>query len=347
MPAPRTQPSTARPSRPLVLLALDPVLLPTLFDDAALARLDQLADVIPGVVLDDPDRPEQAAALRQAEVLLACWGCPQLDEPLLAAAPRLRAMVYAAGSVKGLVTDACWQRGIQVSSGAAANALPVAEYTVAAILFSNKGILAIRDQYRRIRGANDWRGGLRDLGNYRRTVGIVGASLIGRRVIELLRPYDLQVLVHDPFLDEQEAAQLGVRSVGLEELCATSDVVSLHVPQLPATRGMLGKELLALMRDGATLVNTARGLLVDTDALTAELVSGRLHAVIDHIEPETPAAHSPLYDLPNLLLTPHIAGSFGNELYRLGDFALDELARYAAGLPFAQAVNPERLDHIA
>ncbi|MEY9849962.1 phosphoglycerate dehydrogenase-like enzyme [Streptacidiphilus sp. BW17] len=347
MSVPRLKSGTAAPHRPRTLLAMDPALLPSLFDEAALARLSELTDTTPGLILQDLDQPDQAAALARAEVLLACWGCPPLDERLLAAAPNLRAVVYAAGSVKGLVTDACWQRGIQISSGAAANALPVAEYTVAAILLSNKNVLAIRDQYRGVRGMHDWRGQLHDLGNYRRTIGIVGASLIGRRVIELLRPHDLQILVHDPYLSDHEAAQLGVRAVGLDELCSACDVVTLHAPELPSTQGMLNKGRLALMRDGATLINTARGSLVDTDALTAELVSGRLRAVLDHLEPEVPDADSPLYDLPNLLLTPHIAGSFGNELHRLGDRALDELARYTDGLPMAQAVHPDRLDRIA
>ncbi|MEY9956636.1 hydroxyacid dehydrogenase [Streptacidiphilus sp. MAP5-52] len=347
MSAPRMNSGTTPARRPRTLLAMGPDLLPSLFDEPALTRLNDLADLVPDLVLTDLAKAEHAVALAQAEVLLACWGCPPLDERLLAAAPRLRAVVYAAGSVKGLVTDACWQRGIQVSTGAWANARPVAEYTVAAILFSNKRVLDIRDRYRTVREAHNWRAHVPDLGNYRRTVGIVGASLIGRRVIELLRPYDLHVVVYDPYLADAEAQALGVGKVELDELCKLSDVVTLHAPLLPTTEGMLDKAMLALMRDGTTLINTARGALVDTDALTTELLSGRLRAVVDHLEPEVPPADSPLYDLPNLLLTPHIAGSFGNELHRLGDAALDELARYTSGLPFAHAVRPELLDRTA
>ena len=342
-------------SRPTVLLAMEPALLPGLLDAQALARLNQLAYVVPGFVLHGPAGPSDAgapvrsAALAGAEVLFASWGCPPLDEELLSAAPKLRALVYAAGSVKGIVTEASRRRGVQVSTAAWANALPVAEYTVAAVLFANKQVLAVRDEFRRVRGArtHDWRGQLKHIGNYRRTVGIVGASRIGRRVIELLRPYDLDLVVHDPFLTPAEATDLGVRGVELDELCAVSDVVSLHAPHLPATEGMIDGRRLALMPDGATLINTARGALVDTPALTAELVSGRLNAVVDTIEPHLLPADSPLYDLPNLLLTPHIAGSFGNETRRLGDAALDELARYAAGLPFAHPLADDRLDRIA
>ncbi|MEY9836659.1 hydroxyacid dehydrogenase [Streptacidiphilus sp. EB103A] len=340
-------------SRPTVLLAMEPALLPGLLDAQALARLNHLADVVPGLILHGPAGPSDAgapgrsAALAGAEVLFASWGCPPLDEELLAAAPRLQALVYAAGSVKGIVTESSRRRGVQVSTAAWANALPVAEYTVAAVLFANKQILAVREEFRRVRGTHDWRGQLGHIGNYRRTIGIVGASRIGRRVIELLHPYDLDLVVHDPFLAPAEAADLGVRGVELDELCAVSDVVSLHAPHLPATEGMIDARRLALMRDGATLINTARGALVDTPALSAELVSGRLNAVIDTIDPDLLPADSPLYDLPNLLLTPHIAGSFGNETRRLGDAALDELARYAAGLPFAHPLADDRLDRIA
>ncbi|MFB6435781.1 hydroxyacid dehydrogenase [Streptomyces sp. NPDC056411] len=291
--------------------------------------------------------PAVAAALADAEVLLTCWGVPPLTASVLAAAPRLRAVVHAAGSVKHHLTDACWERGIAVSSAAAANALPVAEYTLAAILMANKRVLHSAHRYRGLRTGHDWHQELAGAGNYRRTVGVIGASRIGRRVVELLRPFALDVLLYDPYLDAAEAARLGVRLVPLAALCAGSDVVTVHAPQLPATRHLLGARELALMPDGATLVNTARGSLVDAAALLPELVSGRLSAVLDVTEPDLPPPDSPLYELPNVLLTPHIAGSMGTELHRLADSALDELARYAGGLPFTDPVRPEHLGRSA
>ncbi|MDX3537415.1 hydroxyacid dehydrogenase [Streptomyces sp. MB09-01] len=316
-----------------------PELRSRLLDDATAHRLREVAAIDPEFVVDDFGRPEAAQALAEAEVLLTFWGAPTVDARALAAAPRLRAVVHAAGSVKQLVTDACWDRGIAVSSAALANSLPVAEYTVAMVLLSNKRVMQLREEYRRVRGSHhEWHLRYGDVGNYRRTVGIVGASRIGRRVIELLRPYDLELRVHDPYLKEDQAQRLGVRAVGLDELCRVSDVVSLHAPELPETRSMIDRRRLALMRDGATLINTARGSLVDGAALTEELVAGRLHGVIDVTEPEVLPADSPLYELPNVLLTPHIAGSLGNELHRMADSAIDEIARYAAGLPFAHPV---------
>ena len=318
-----------------------------LIDAGTMARLADVADLDPTLVVDDFSAPAAATALREAEVIVSSWGCPPLDETVLASAPMLRAVIHAAGSVKQLITEACWQRGIQVSSAAWANSLPVAEYTVAAVLFANKQVLRLRAHYREHRTEHRWPADLDSVGNYHRTVGIIGASRTGRRVLELLRPYDLSLLVHDPYLDAAQAPALGARAVGLDELFAASDVVSIHAPELPETHHLVDARRLALMRDGVTLVNTARGSLVDHDALTAELVSGRLNAVLDVTVPEVLPLDSPLYDLPNVLLTPHVAGSLGGELHRLAAAAADELARYAEGLPFAHPVLPEDRHHTA
>jgi phosphoglycerate dehydrogenase-like enzyme len=338
----------AASGRPRTLLAMSPNVAQKALGGYGLTRLAEVADLVPGLVADDFDEPRAAAALAEAEVLVTHWGCPLLDAEVLARAPKLRAIVHVAGTVKGFVTDACWERGIEVSSAAWANALPVAEYTVAAIIFANKRILRMREDFRERRGHGaDLLERYPDAGNYRRSIGVVGASSIGRRVLDLLRPFDFELLVYDPFLSPEHAAQLGARLVGLDELCAESDVVSLHAPQIPETRHMLDGRRLALIRDGATVINTARGSLVDGEALAAELKRGRLYAVIDVTEPDVLPADSVLYDLPNVLLTPHVAGSVGNELVRLVDAAVDELARYAAGLGFAHPVLRRELERSA
>ncbi|MBO0516724.1 hydroxyacid dehydrogenase [Streptomyces beijiangensis] len=318
-----------------------------LFDQEAYARLAEVADADPSLVVRDFADPAHTARLAGAEVLFSGWGCPQLTAAALDRMPELRAVVHAAGSVKHHITDACWERGIVVSSAAGVNALPVAEYTVSAILFAGKRVLPAAAAYRTKRAWISPIDVIGTGGNFRRTVGVVGASRIGRRVIELLRPFDLRVLVHDPYLDPAEARALGAEPVSLDTLALSSDVVTVHAPELPETRHLFDRARLALLRDGATLVNTARGSLVDTDALTDELVAGRLQAVLDVTDPEILPADSPLFDLENCLLTPHIAGSLGNELGRMTHHALDELERYAAGLPFADPVRAEALAHSA
>jgi phosphoglycerate dehydrogenase-like enzyme len=277
-------------------------------------------------------------ALEQAEVVFIGWGCPPLEALLLAQAPELRAIVHAAGGVKGHVTDACWDRGLLVSTAAGANAEPVAEYTLARILLANKGAGRLAREYRARRAPIDLISEFPDVGNLGKTVGIVGLSRIGKRVVELLRPFELDVLVSDPYV---------AGAAELDDLLRASDVVSLHAPSLPSTRHMLDARRLSLLRDGATLINTARGALIDQDALVAELITGRIDAVIDVTEPEVLPPDSPLYDLPNVVLTPHIAGALGVEVRRLGDSALDELERYARGEPFAHPVTRADLDRIA
>ncbi|GAA3599469.1 hydroxyacid dehydrogenase [Nonomuraea rosea] len=329
---------------PRALLAMEPRFMDGLFGPDGLDRLTRLVDVDPGLVVNDfTDVPELASA----EILVTCWGCPAIDAAVLRRAPDLRAVVHVAGTVKSLITDACWERGIAVSSGAATNAVPVAEYTVAAILFAGKRVLGIRDLYRTERRALDWAAHFPSLGNYRKTVGIIGASHTGRRVLDLLHSFDLDLLISDPYLDEAGAAALGAPLVGLDELLTAADVISVHAPALPETRHMLDARRLGLLSDGATLINTARGSLVDMAALTKELVSGRIDAVLDVTEPEILPADSLLYDLPNVLLTPHIAGSAGGELRRLAHSALDELDRYSRGLPFAHPVLPETIGRSA
>ncbi|MFJ8674378.1 hydroxyacid dehydrogenase [Streptomyces sp. NPDC093589] len=343
-------PAEIPPTRPSLLLAMGPGVADRLLADHHHTRLTTLTRTDSRRVaheLADP-APEIADALADAEVLLTCWGAPQLTAQVLKAAPRLRAVVHAAGSVKHHITDACWERGITVTSAAAANALPVAEYTLAAILFANKRVLHAAHRHRTLRGRPyDWQQEWEGSGNYGRTVGVIGASRIGRRLIALLRPFDLRILLYDPYVDATEAARLGATRVPLDALCADSDIVTVHAPQLPATYHLLGARELALMPDGATLINTARGSLVDESALLPELTTGRLNAVLDVTDPELPPADSPLYDLPNVLLTPHIAGSLGGELHRMADLALDEVERFATGRPFADPVLPGALHHSA
>lgn len=309
-----------------------------------LASLCTLADTTPVTDLSDPDRQDQLAT---TEVLLTSWGAPRLDGAALDALPRLRFVAHAAGTVKDVVTDALWDRGIRVSSAAAANALPVAEFTLAAILFANKAVFRLEHYYRTERRWQLWTEVAPGLGNRGKVVGLVGASRIGRLVIDWLRPFEVDVWVADPYLTAEEAATLGVRLVDLDELCAGADVVSMHAPSLPETHHLLDAGRLALLRDGATLINTARGALVDHEALVAELVSGRIDAVIDVTDPEILPADSPLFELPNVFLTPHIAGSQGAETQRMADLAIDEIERWAAGDPLLHEVTAADLARIA
>ncbi|MFD7433166.1 hydroxyacid dehydrogenase [Streptomyces sp. NPDC059861] len=331
---------------PRAVFAMDPVHLPLLFPAPLLARLRQAVDIDPAVVVRDFTDPGVTEVLSRAEVLITGWGCPRLGEDVLTAAPRLRAVLHAAGSVRSLVGEALWKHGVAVSSAVTGNAVPVAEYTLAMILLAGKDVFAHRERFRATH-ARPAAAQTAATGNLGRRVGVVGASRVGRRLLELLRPHDFEILLHDPYVDAAGASALGARWLPLEALLAGSDIVTLHAPDIPGTRHLLNRERLALIRDGGVLVNTSRGALVDHAALTDELVAGRLGAILDVTEPEPLPADSPLYTLPNVFLTPHIAGSLGNELERLGHIVCEELDRLAAGLPLAHQVHHADLTRVA
>ena len=315
-----------------------------LFGESDLDRLRALGPLLntePIGAWDD----EANAVLAEAEVIVGHWGCPPLDEAMLDRAPRLGLFAYAAGTVKMTLTDAVWDRDIRVTSGANANAEPVAEFTLAAILFANKGVLWRRGpaDYSAMSAMGD-----RQWGNYARTVGIVGASLIGRRVIELLRAFPhLSVTLYDPYVTPEEATSLGVEKLELEELCARADVLSIHAPALPETMHMIGGDQLSALPDGATVINTARGPLIDHEALMPYLASGRLYAILDVTDPEPLPEDSPLLEMPNVWLSPHLAGSQGTELARMTDYVIEEVRRWSASEPALNEVTRDRLATMA
>ncbi|ACU72711.1 D-isomer specific 2-hydroxyacid dehydrogenase NAD-binding [Catenulispora acidiphila DSM 44928] len=330
--------------RPEALLVMRPDTYRLQFGAEELRRLRALAELGDPVWTDDLDTPRVRARLAETEVLLTSWGCPVLTEERLDAAPKLRAVFHCAGSVRPIVSDAVWRRDVLVTSAAEANATPVAEYTLAAIIFAGKQahVLAAQSRLKPV----DWYavGDREDLSNYGRTIGIVGFSRIGRRVLERLRALDTAaVLVADPYADSEAVAAAGGQLVELDEVLKRSEILSLHLPELPQTRGSIGARELALLPDGATVVNTARGSVIDTAALERECASGRLNAILDVTDPEPLPADSLLPSLPNVMITPHIAGSLGTETRRMSAQALSELERFVRGEAPLDAVTREVL----
>ena len=339
--------TTTSDDRPLAVLAMMPVLGAAAFTPEQRVRLDALVRIVDDEPLASFDDPRAEALLADAEIIIGHWGCPTVDERALDMAPELRLLAYGAGSVKerNTVTPAVFDRGVVVTSAAAANAVPVAEYTLAVILLANKGAFLSREWLRDPDGVDARRP--RPVGNYAKRIGLIGASFVGRLLVELLRPFEVEVVVSDPFLTPAEAAGLGVAAVTLDELLSTADVVSVHAPLLPSTEDMIGRRELALMKDGAVLINTARGRIVVTDDLIAELQTGRISAVLDVTWPEPLPAGSPLLSLPNAFVTPHIAGTQGSEMARLADHLIDEIERYRDGRPPRYPVTAADLDRIA
>jgi phosphoglycerate dehydrogenase-like enzyme len=275
------------------------------------------------------------------ELLFSGWGMPKCDQEFLRRFPDLKMVFYGAGSVKVFATDEFWKRGIRVTTASSANAVPVAEFTLSQILFALKQGWQTVLAGRRSVTAEQFR--FSPTGAYGGVVGLISLGLVGRLVLERLRPFDVRVIAYDPFISREEAQRLGVTMVGLEELFAQSDVVSCHAPLLPETRKMLGGSHFAAMKYGTTFINTARGAVVDEEALCDVLRERTdLVAMLDVTDPEPPAPDSELRRLDNIVLTPHIAGSVGQECQRMGFVMLEELDRYLAGKPLLYEVDSAR-----
>lgn len=275
--------------------------------------------------------------LAGADGCITCWGTPALTAELLDAAPDLRIIAHAAGTLRPYVTPAVWERDIAVVSAAGAIAEEVAHYTTALIVIGRRSLMELAPQtaqgkwrdVRLHRPSSDVRG---------ITVGVIGAGEVGRRVLALLGHYQVRLLLADPFVNADQAAALGAGKRELDELFAESDVVSVHAPNNDRTHHMVNAERLALLRDGAIFINTSRGPLVDQEALVAELHRRRIWAFIDVTDPEPPPPASSLIGCPHLTLSPHVAGSInGSGRYQLR-CVLDEVVRLFAGEPLC---NPQ------
>jgi phosphoglycerate dehydrogenase-like enzyme len=294
-------------------------------------------------VLAPPLSAEQALArpdlLRDVEVVFSGWGAPRLDQAFLKAAPRLKLFLYGAGSIRGFTTPEFWKAGIPICSAWGANAVPVAEYTLAQILFSLKHGWRYAAEVKRLRAhPPKWT----VPGAYQSTVGLVSLGMIGRLMVERLKPFDLNVIAYDPYVSPETAARLGVALAPLETLFEQSDVVSLHTPWLKETEGLITGRHLASMKPGSTFINTSRGAVVNEPEMIGVLEKRPdLFAVLDVTYPEPPPPGSPLYTLPNVILTPHIAGSMDAECRRMGRYMIDELDRFLGGAPMRWQVTEE------
>jgi phosphoglycerate dehydrogenase-like enzyme len=282
--------------------------------------------------------------LRDVEVLFSTWGMPALSSEQLEGMPRLRIVFYAAGSVQGFARPLL-ERGIRVVSAWRANAEAVAQYTLAQILLGAKGY------FRNIREYTDaasFRSAYRGPGAYDETVALLGFGAIGRRVAALLKPFDLNVIVFDPFLTESGAQEAGVESVTLAQAFERGYVVSNHLADKPQTAGMITGGLLNRMQSGAVFINTGRGRTVaETEMVEVLRQRPDLTALLDVTWPEPAGEDSPLRTLPNLLLSSHIAGAIHQEVFRLADLCIAELDRYLRGEPLQHEVTTDMLTTMA
>lgn len=336
--------STARPK---AIFALDPASLDVIYSDQEKARLAELADFYAPPQSADSIRAD-LSILEEAEVIFSGWGAPLMDEEFMAAAKNLKVVFYGAGSMRSFLHPVFYERGARITNAAEANAVPVAEYCVATILLSMKNFWSLAQGTRKSEG---WLPGahMREVaGNFRSTAGFITIGAISRKTLQLLDSYDINRLAYSRSLTPESAAEMNVTPASIEEIFKTADVISLHTPDLPATKGMIKGEHFEMMKPGATFINTARGAVVNEEEM-CEVLAKRpdITAVLDVTAPEPPVPGSPVETLPNVVLTPHLAGSAGPECFRLGYTMLQEFERYLAGEALVYEVSKDAFDRSA
>jgi len=324
--------------------------------------------LLAGEVFDDIYGPEERAAIAsrvkasnllltaqdyqnstetwpEVEMIFSGWGMVPMDDDFFRRFPKLKIVFYGAGTVRGFVTDAFWRRKIRLTNAAAANAVPVSEFTLSQVL------MALKQGWQQalyIRKHGKFPPQSRLPGAYQSTVGLISLGMIGRLVAKRLHQFDLNVVAYDPLVSPEDAARLKVKLVSLEELFAISDVVSCHAPVLKETEKMIQRRHFESMKPGATFINTARGAVVNEDEMVQVLKKRPdLFAKLDVTEPMPPVEGSPLYTLPNVMLTPHIAGCLGHECRRMGKLMVEELDRFLAGKPLRYEIDEERFQVMA
>lgn len=321
--------------------------LSRVYDDAVYNKLCQTLDLTREVILAE-NFEEHRERLSKVSYLFATWGMPALTEKQIGEyLPNLKAVFYAAGTVQGFARPFL-NRDVKVFSAWAANAVPVAEFTVAQIVLSGKGYF---QGMRRMEtgGREAFSAFSHSLPcNYRVKIGILGAGMIGSRVLQMLQGYDFETLAYDPFASEEKLAALGARRASLEEIFSECQVISNHIANLPSTQKILRYEHFSKMKKNAVFINTGRGAQVVEDDLARALREGPDRtALLDVTWPEPPEADSPLLTLPNCILSPHIAGSMNNEVARMGAYMAEEYEALSAGRPCRYQVTLDILETMA
>lgn len=308
------------------------------FDQGRRDRIAALTDLYPQVV-HAGNFEEHADKLADIEVIFATWGIPNFTQEQFAKLPKLKAVFYAAGNVKAFA-QGLLDRDIILVSAWAINAIPPSEMCASQILLSLRGYFRTVRQYKEMKSFDAkkfWRPGVKD-----ETIGLIGLGFIGARVRDLLRPYPLKVIAHDPFLTAERAKALDVEPVSLADVFKRAFVVSNHIPDLTETRGVLGAALFDTLREGATFINTGRGAqVIEADMIAMLKKRPDVTALLDVTWPEPPAADSELWRLPNVVMSPHIGGTIGHEVVRLADCVIEEFEAWQAGKPLRYRVTKD------
>ncbi|NLN77439.1 MAG: hydroxyacid dehydrogenase [Armatimonadetes bacterium] len=300
-----------------------------IFQADIMSDLESSAEVIHNELGRAFTTAEVAERAADCDAVITSWGSAAIDMSVVEAAPKLRIISHAAGSIKHLFGEEIFEAGVTITNAASVMATYVGEFALALTLTMMRTLP--RYAFGAPHGAWD---DILCAGNetlYGKTVGIIGLSHTGRAFLRLLAPFNCNVIVYDPYASENAAEDLGIKLVCLEELLSSSKVISLHAPITEETKGMLGADKLKLISNGAVFINTARGILIDHDALASELSSGRFKAALDVTWPEPLPQDHALRRLPNVFIAGHIAGPTTDGRRDMFRCVVDDLKLFWAG----------------
>jgi len=319
--------------------------LDTVFNQKALDYFYSLGEVSFNTGSLPTAKENIISAIKNADIAITSWGNTSLGGDILSACPALRLVAHAAGSVKPVVSDELWEKNIKVLSSACPLGEGVAETALGFTISACKNFYNVNSHIH----AGEWNKGREDIRElFDLNIGVIGSGWAGRHYIRLLKNFHVNILCYDPFVSKEDLLALGAKKAELTELLKNSDVVSIHAPSIPATRHMINRETLALMKKSAVLINTARGTIIDEAALFEHMAAGNLkYACLDVFDPEPPSVENPLFGLENVIATPHLAGLAQNGLKRIGMFVREETEKFLKGLPMRGEVTKEMLANMA
>lgn len=326
--------------KPSVFVALPPRLYERFFSPDVEGRLHSFAEVTRNETDRDLSEEEMSERVREVDGAIFGWEGGGLTERNIAQARNLKIIGQVGGTVKHIDTEAALARGIVIVNSAPAMSTSVAEFTLALILDCLHHI-TLYDRLMRDRREKEGVPLGRELTG--RRVGLIGFGLIGQKVAALLEPFEVEISVYDPHVSQEVIVALGANSASLEEVLTTSDVVSVHAGLTPETYHLLDRQRLDLLRLGAILINTARGDIIDQEALVDKVKEGRLAAALDVFSEEPlPISHE-LRDLHNVILTPHHAAHTEQTYDLLGRLVVEDFARFFSGQTPLHVLTREQL----
>lgn len=291
--------------------------------------------------LDRHLTPEELRdALVDVDVLVCGWRVPKLTAEVLEKANKLKLVAYTAGSVANLVTDEMYDKGIRVVGGNEGFAISVAEGTMAHILAAQRHFYEY--DCRVIEGG--WKTGKTATKSLLgKTVGIVGLGSIARHLMDMLKPFKVKIKLYSKHTSDEKAAEMGVQKADLEEIFSTCDVISVHSAKSPENHHLVNDALLGLMKNDALLVNTARGDIIDEEALVRHVQSGHIRASLDVYQKEPLAADHPLRSAgPRVNLQPHLGGPTIDYRYACARLVIDDIIRFQNGEELENEIKPWR-----